>query len=295
MAAPVKLDPKAVIKGKVFIAGDNLASFSDDDKMMYGFADYRKAMSLDEIGTLIQVTCTKGRPLGLYVDKYDKKIKGFASECKVSILDYQAPAVIAQKSFSNAKAPQVIKSIEADLNDEYLMPRPLGDMCSYINSFQVDKEIPTPNILSEKELLRVPVKVELNPSAAIKGKTMVVQRDDRGEIGPFNYMLTTFSSNGTAYGFAGDKLTYQPTELETIIKIDCAKGGPIGKVQNTSEFSSKCEVSLIDYKTLTVFAQKTFENKTLDQEVRKESYPLDWAIDIPKQEIESYLKSFPVS
>lgn len=295
LSPPIKLDRDAAIKGKVIIVDENLEKIGDYDKLDDGFADYRKARSIEELGTVIQVLCVKGRPTAVYEGKYNKRVKGFASNCKVSIIDYSQPAVVAQKSFSNSKPPEVISAIEADANDEYLMPRPLGDIVAYINEFPVDKEIPTDSVLSEKELLRIPLKMGLDPNRPIKGKVMIATRTVYGEISPFNYQLSTFSANYPDYGFKSDQTTTRSSDLTTLIKIVCGKGERIGKIENTTEFSNKCVVSLVDYRSSTVFAQKTFENKTLNPEVRKEDYPLDWVIKMPEQDITDYLSSFPRS
>jgi hypothetical protein len=100
ISPPVKLDPAATIKGKVVIAAENLENYSDADNLDDGFADYRMAKSLDEVGTVIQVVCKKGRQTAVYVGKNNEKVKGFASDCQVKVIDYAQPAVIAQKSFS---------------------------------------------------------------------------------------------------------------------------------------------------------------------------------------------------
>lgn len=294
LTPPVKLEPNAAIKGKVIVVSSNLEKIGDEDKLDNGFADYRLAKSIDEVGTVIQVLCSKGRPTATYVGKFNKRVKGFASECKVSIIDYKSPTVIAQKNFSNTKPPEVIASIEADTKDEYMMPRPYGAIVDYIDSFQVDKEIQNDGLLSEKELLRLPVKTALDPAAAIKGKIMIAQRTPSGEIGPL-YMSTAFANNSSFYEINYEKLTTRSSELAAFVKIACAPGARIGKVGNTTEFANKCDVSIVDYKTMTVLAQKTFENKTLDQDARKEDYPLDWVVKFPEKEIGEYLKGFPMS
>lgn len=290
---PVKLDPNAVIKGKVFVATNNLAKSSDYSHLERGIADYRMAKGLDEIGTLIQVNCLKGRYVATYVGKYDKKVKGFAVDCKVSLVDQAAGVTIAQKTFSNAKPPEVITSIEADVNDEYLMPRPLGDIAKYIDSFAVDKEIASPNILSEKELLRLPTKPATGMTAAIKGKAMVAQKSDEGDITPFA-SNTNYSGLGLSYGLPYDRLSGQPGEVETVIKVVCGKGDQIGRTGNTTQFSNRCVVSLIDYKSSSLIAEKTFENRTVNPDARQEDFPLQWIVQAPASDIESYIRSLPL-
>ncbi|MEK7723781.1 MAG: hypothetical protein AAB336_05495 [Acidobacteriota bacterium] len=42
---------------------------------------------------------------------------------------------------------------------------------------------------------------------------------------------------------------------------------------------------------MTVFAQKTIENKTVEPNVRDENFRVDWVVDLPKAEISEYLNS----
>lgn len=295
MTPPVKIDPKAVIKGKVVVVSQGLESSTDDSMLSRGLADYRLAKSIDELETIIQVVCSKGGQVAVYKGKDDRKATGFTSNCKVSIIDYKAPAVIAQKNFSNSKPPEVIRSIEPDAKDEYLMPRPLADIIRYIDSFKVDKEIRSDYPLSAKELLRVPLQVSIDPAPVIKGKVMFAQRVEYGNIDPFNPTTTDYSDLGINYGFGYEKLATRSSDVTTLVNIVCAKGSQIGKVGNVTEFSSKCEISLVDYKTMTVFAQKTIENKNLEQGAPKESFPTDWVVKQPKDEITAYLQGLPVS
>jgi len=295
MTPPVKIDPKAVIKGKVIVVSQGLESSTDDSMLSRGLADYRLAKSIDELETIIQVVCSKGGQVAVYKGKDDRKATGFTSNCKVSIIDYKTPAVIAQKNFSNSKPPEVIRSIEPDAKDEYLMPRPLADIIRYIDSFKVDKEIRSDYPLSAKELLRVPLQVSIDPAPVIKGKVMFAQRVEYGNINPFNPTTTDYSDLGVNYGFGYEKLATRSSDVTTLVNIVCAKGSQIGKVGNVTEFSSKCEISLVDYKTMTVFAQKTIENKNLEQGAPKESFPTDWVVKQPKDEITAYLQGLPVS
>ena len=290
---PPRLDPEAVIKGKVFVATSNLENFSDSDKFDKQFADYRLAKSLDEVGTVIQIKCSKGRYVTTYVGKNNESVKGFAVDCKVSLVDHTTGVTIAQKNFSNSKPPEVIRSIEANADDEYLMPRPLGEISRYIYSFAVDKEIATPNILSEKELLRLPVRAASGMTAAIKGKAIIAQRSDEGEITPFS-SNTNYSGLGLSYGLTYERLSSRPDEVETVIKIVCSKGNQIGKVGNTTEYSNRCLVSVIDYRTSTVLAEKQSENKAVNPNARQEDFPLQWIVGMPKEEIETYIRSLPL-
>ena len=291
---PARLDQEVVIKGKVFVAASNLEKFSDTDKIEKQFADYRLAKSLDEVGTVVQINCSKGRYVTTYVGKNDESVKGFAVDCKVSLVDHTAGITVAQKNFSNSKPPEVIKSIEADAKGEYLMPRPLGDISKYLHSFLVDREMPSPNILSDKELLRLRVKPATGATATIKGKAMIAQRSEYGEINPV-VSNTDYSGLGLSYGLTYDRLSSQPNEVKTIVKIICTKGNQIGKVGNTTQFSNRCVVSLIDRESLTLLAEKTIENRAVDQRARQEDFPMNWIVSVPKGEIEAYIRSLPVA
>ena len=283
LTPPLKLDPKAMIKGKVFVVG-NLSTKNGraDD----GISSLRKADSLEELETLIQVDCSKGR----FLSNYEKGVKGYASDCKVSVIDYRAPAIIAQKTFTNTQREEVIRELDVR-NNEYVSPHPVGDIRNYIDSFQVGKVMPMGILLDEKELLKVVTTTNLNPSPTLKGKIKVVEKYEEGSL--YNWLPYIHTSNVEMYGLPSSKFTHTPEELETLVRVVCSRGSVIGKIGNLTQYSNKCEVSLIDYKTLTVFAQKIVENKNLDQNVSSSGLPGNWVVKRPKKEIEDYLKSLP--
>lgn len=298
LSPPVKLDLKAMIKGKVLFVGNFESGFSNEKYYKSGISQYRMANNLDELETVIRVICSKGKFLRSYkstrLSNYENIIKAYAIDCKVSLIDYRAAAVVAQKTFSHSERDDFISESKVS-GGEYLTPAPVGDIISYINSFQIDKVLPTMTGLDEKELLRLPTSVNLKPDAALKGKIKIVERYDEGEISRTSTYFTRFGGDYVYYGLPSDKFTNKPEELETLVKIVCSKGSLIGKVEKTTQYSSKCEVSLIDYKTLSVFAQKIIENKTLDQTAEKNDRQKEWVVKKPDSEIESYLKSFPTS
>jgi hypothetical protein len=283
LTPPLKLDPKAMIKGKVLVVGNlNTKHGHVDD----GISSLRKAESLEELETLIQVDCSKGR----FLSNYEKGVKGYASVCKVSLIDYRTPAVIAQKTFTNTEREEVIRELDVRDN-EYVAPHPVGDIRSYIDSFQVNKVMPMGILLDEKELLKLATTLSLNPSATLKGKIKVVDKYEDGSI--YNYLIYNKTSSIEMYGLPSSKFTHTPEELETLVRVICSRGSIIGKVGNLTQYSNRCEVSLIDYKTLTVFANKIVENKNLNQNVYSGGLPGAWVVERPKQEIEDYLKNFP--
>ena len=293
LSLPVKLDPKAAIKGKVFFVENSPARARNADYDQ-GISDYRKAGNLEELETVVRITCAKGKFLGDYfreVSGTKQSVKAYGIDCQVSLIDYLARAVVAQKTFSNNESGEAI--LERSVAGEQINPPPVGDMTSYINSFSVDKVLPTMARLDEKELVRLPTTINLKPDAAVRGKIKIVQKYEKGDLGSNLY---SFIEGADYFGLPRERFADKPEELETLVKIVCVKGSPIGRVEKTAQYSSKCEVSLIDYKTLSVFAQKTIENKTLDESPpAQSSTSKNWVVGPPKQEIESYLKSFPPS
>lgn len=297
LSVPVKLDPKAAIKGKVLLVKNSLARTRNVSDYENVISDYRKARSLEELGTVIRILCSKGKFLGDYYKKVPGStdsstlkdaIKAYGIDCQVSLIDYPARVVVAQQTFSNNEGGETL--LERSTGLEHVNPPPVGQITSYLNSFQVDKVLPTMLLPDEKELVRLPTTLDLKPDAAIRGKIKIAQKLERGDLDGY------FSSieGSDSFGFSYDRIASRAEELETFVRIICVKGSPIGRVEKATHYSSKCEVSLIDYKTLTVLAQKTFENKTLDDSgAAKSSLIRSWVVGPPKQEIESYLKSFP--
>lgn len=291
---PVKLDPKAAIKGKVFFLESTEARsrYADYDR---GISDDRKARSLEELGTVIRVNCSRGKFLGEYGKRYSTSsldtipVKAYGVNCQVSLIDYPARAVVAQKNFSNNEGGEVLT--ERSVGGEHVNPPPVGEINSYVDSFRVDKVLPAMSRPDEKELVRLPLTVDLKPDAAVRGKIKVVQKIERGDLDSNQFSFIEGSDN---FSFPFERIAQKPEELETLVRVVCVRGSLIGKVEKTTQYSSKCEVSLIDYKTLSVFAQKTVENKTLEETgAAKSSESRRWVVGPPKQEIESYLKSFP--
>ena len=286
---PLKPDLKAVIKGKVLLVKNSEAG---SEKYDQGISDFRKASNLAELESVIRVMCSKGKFLGDFREvSYDARqtAKAYGIDCQVSLIDYASKTVVAQKSFSNNEKVEAISDKRVK-SGEFINPPPVGVIVGYINNFQVDK-VQSMTRLDEKELVRLSTTVSLKPDAALKGKIKIVQKYEKGAP---EATLNSFIEGSEVYGFPYEKIANKPEELETLVKVACVKGSPIGKVGKVPQFSSKCEVSLIDYKTLSVIAQKTFENKTLDENTSNISDTFSgWIVAPPKQEIESYLKSFP--
>ena len=139
-----------------------------------------------------------------------------------------------------------------------------------------------------EELMSTQAAEKLAPAARIGGKVAVVESH-------FNRpaSLEGFHADGTidqlsAFFFSPRRKAQSVEEIETLVKIDCQKGDAISGSSPTM-YASHCDISLIDFKTKTLFAKKRFENKStfngvsvLDESVARP----------PSEEIKAYLREF---
>ena len=288
----VKLDPQPKLNGKVYVFNNTEAKsvYRYDD----GISFYRKANNLEELQTVIRINCRKGKYIGDFQKNdngYITRAKGFGNECEVSLIDYPSGIIFDRKTFSNNEKRDIIS--QRDVKGEiYLNPPPVGDISRYINSLPVNEIAPNMTSLDENELIRLPTTVSLNSDAAIKGKIAFARKFEKGDAGQSPVEIDGYAIND----FPFDKRAVKPEEIETLVKITCGKGDKIGQKGEAVQYSNRCEVSLIDYKTLTVFAQKTIENKNLDNTpAAKDSKAKIWITDLPEAEIANYLKNLPAS
>ncbi|GEM_PF-5086371 len=318
MSPPLRLDPNATIKGKVAVVekdqyGASVKGFyysenkyMDSEIESYGLSKQRMATNPGEIDTLIQVVCRKGK----YVGRYEGGITAYANDCKVSIIDYRTPAVIAQQTFTNDKPEKSISSTYD--GGEYILLKPNG-VEEYAASFPLEKlkspatDLPfdddngrygkyKPFMDTASELSRVLVPVNLDANATIKGKVAIViqDADGRSEIKGFDVYGKEFMKyEHEGYGFTSDKLAVKTDEIETLIRTKCTKGSKLGSVRGTNVFSNRCEVSIIDFKSSTVIAQQTFENKEIYRDFDTDVYPTEYVDIAPSSEIEAFVKSLP--
>lgn len=110
-SAPTQLDPKASVRGKVAIVegeegrytleGFDYYQFDEEELKGYGLAKGDLALKVEEIDTLVQTNCDKGRRISSYRSSDGRSIPAYALECETLIIDYKAPAVIARKKFQS--------------------------------------------------------------------------------------------------------------------------------------------------------------------------------------------------
>jgi len=141
--APVKLDPKAKIKGKVafvIVSADGrseLEGFEGDALYENGIVDYgftksEVAASTDEIDYLIQIKCSQGKQIGTYDTTDGRKLPAYELKCDVNVIDYKAPAVVARKSFTSKRLDEDIKIDPSTTQKNAHLPR--RDISDFLDS-----------------------------------------------------------------------------------------------------------------------------------------------------------------
>ncbi len=327
----LKLDSKAKLKGKIALVEKGkydaeLKGFDayfkevrETDIESYGLTKPMMATKPDEIDSLVQTICTKGKMLG----RYEGNIIAYANNCKVSLIDYRNKTIFAQKSFTNAKPEKSVSSTYD--NGEYIVITPFTDIQNYVKSFAPDVTAVSisdasnlPNIEDPKKFasseiafakLIFPAKLDSN--AKIKGKITTVQTSDLDPKETFQVgTMVGLDRDGNlqpplpeaivltkeSLGFNNEQIAAKSSEIETLIQVNCKKGSYITKVKGISVFSNVCTVSIVDYKALSTVAQKTFESKTFKADRYSDPSIYDDkldTVDFPRTEIEDYIKQFP--
>lgn len=149
--------------------------------------------------------------------------------------------------------------------------------------------------------------VKLNPSAAIHGKTaIVVHWNDSLLEKPEDYQIEGFTqdfdglANATVldlWGLTPETVPTKPSEIETLVRVTCAPGDRIGtfpaeKRPPVPAYRMDCIVDVLDYRTETIFARKTFRNSEIDPTTRV--LPIDDEVLAapPYNDIRGYVKTF---
>lgn len=146
---PVKLDKDAKLKGKITIiertsynfdfkmigfdvrSNPNLQEYISNDETAikdYGLNLTDLAENVDELETLVQIICEKGKVIG----RYTGGIIAYSNRCNVNVIDYKANTIIAQKTFENKKPKEEIKSRSGQTEEVLLYP--FAEIRGYIKS-----------------------------------------------------------------------------------------------------------------------------------------------------------------
>lgn len=324
LSPPLKLDSKVKLKGKIAVVES-----SKDRASIYGFnTDFTKleeypgyglkpemlAKTPDEVDSLIQIICSKGKVVG----RYEGNIIGYGNDCKVSLIDYRNKVIFAQSSFANNKAEKSVSSVYD--GGDYIMPMPIEAIRKYTEQFVPDKIEITANDASTlpsledaalfgrsagEKLGQLNFPVKLDENAKIKGKITLIQTESSssligidldGKLSPLlpNSIILTKES----VGFADAQLATKTSEIDTLIQVNCKAGSMITKIKGIAVSSNICTVNIIDYKAFAIIAQKTFEGKKIDNNRYSDPSMYDDkkdTVEFPRAEIEDYIKQFPKS
>ncbi|MDQ3817084.1 MAG: hypothetical protein M3362_05270 [Acidobacteriota bacterium] len=137
-----------------------------------------------------------------------------------------------------------------------------------------------------EELMNLPTTEKLDSNQKIMGKVAVVEAYPNMPVS-----LEGFKPDGTidqlsAFFFAPQRKAQTLDEIDTLVKVACRQGKAIAGSSPIS-YTSECDVSVIDYKTKTVFAKKSFENSRIPAGGATSN-----VAPSPSQEIKQYLREF---
>ena len=130
--APDRLDPAARVKGKVAIVegeegsytleGFDYTDYDEEELQAYGLTKDDLALRVEEIDTLVQTNCSKGRRISSYKTEDGTSIPAYALECETLVFDYKAPAVIARKKFHSEEFVDSLKVTSATTDVTAIRP-----------------------------------------------------------------------------------------------------------------------------------------------------------------------------
>ena len=149
--------------------------------------------------------------------------------------------------------------------------------------------------------------VKLDPSASIHGKTaIVVHWNDTLLEKPEDYQIEGFTQafDGIAkakvldlWGLTPETVPTDPSEIETLVRVTCAPGDRIGTFPAVGRppvpvYRMDCLVDVLDYKTKTIFSQKTFRNAEIDPHTRVLPIDNEVLAAPPYDDIRRYVRNF---
>lgn len=138
------------------------------------------------------------------------------------------------------------------------------------------------------ELMNMPATEKLAPGTRVQGKVAVVET-----YPGMSPSLEGFKDDGSvdqlsAYFFSPRRKAQTMDEIDTLVKVICGKGKAIAGT-SPALYANECDVSLIDFKTKTLFARKKFENSTDASGMAPNAKDV---VSTPSDQIKSYLREF---
>jgi hypothetical protein len=138
------------------------------------------------------------------------------------------------------------------------------------------------------ELMNINATEKLTSGTRIQGKVAVVET-----YPGMSPSLEGFKEDGSidslsAYFFSPRRKAQSVDEIDTLVKVICTKGKAI-MFSSPMLYANECDVSLIDFKTKTVFAKKRFENNS---DLNGVSPNVKDVVASPSDQIKAYLREF---
>lgn len=143
---PLKLNRNAKVESKILMIDKSESDTVEIKGFSYAGDDYSQpdldefnlkkedlATKEEDIKTVILKTCNKGKLIGQYSLSDGRKIPAYAIDCKVSIIDYRIPAIVAQKKFSSRNLSETISA--SKYTTEWTAAQPYTDISDYIKKF----------------------------------------------------------------------------------------------------------------------------------------------------------------
>lgn len=140
----LKLDAKPTLKGKIAVIEQHDKSneysahakgISDASELAdYGLTKEKLPTTIDELNTIVQIVCGKGREVGKFgpISAY---VPAYANSCQVSIIDYKESKIISQKIIENGVRPKTISVTKDEY--QYILPMPREEIQKYIKSIPI--------------------------------------------------------------------------------------------------------------------------------------------------------------
>jgi hypothetical protein len=139
-----------------------------------------------------------------------------------------------------------------------------------------------------QELMDTQVTEKLDAGARIRDKVAVVDTYPGIPVSLEGFHDDGTVDNLSAYFFSPRRKAQTIDEIDTLVKVICRKGDAIAR-SSPAVYASVCDVSLIDFKTKTLFAKKSFVNNSLD----KGTSPINPDVAYtPSEDIKAYLRAF---
>lgn len=140
ISPPSKLVSQPYLNGKtvVVVKGVPIEGVETDFYISDGS---KRALTMDEVGSIVKIACSKGPRIGEYeLKEKGLKVPAFGSVCKIDIIDQSKSAVIFSKTFTNnvlldyAMVDTDSSGKVKESDKEYLVPAPTTEMKKFIDS-----------------------------------------------------------------------------------------------------------------------------------------------------------------